>query len=72
MAAILVKLFEHNRWANLRAVEACAALTDAQLDATLPGVSAGTSAAGSHHQWVGAAQPGAEAADGNRAHLPEP
>ncbi len=37
MAAILVKLFEHNRWANLRAVEACADLTDAQLDATVRG-----------------------------------
>ncbi len=37
MTSILVRLFEHNRWANLRAVEACAALTDAQLDATVPG-----------------------------------
>ncbi len=37
MASILVKLFEHNRWANLRAVDACAGLTDAQLDATVPG-----------------------------------
>ncbi len=37
MASILVKLFEHNRWANLRAVEACVGLTDAQLDATVPG-----------------------------------
>ncbi|HEY3107749.1 MAG TPA: DinB family protein [Chloroflexota bacterium] len=37
MAPILVKLFEHNHWANLRAVEACADLTDAQLDATVPG-----------------------------------
>ena len=37
MASILVKLFEHNRWANLRAVEACAGLTDAQLDATVHG-----------------------------------
>ena len=37
MASILVKLFEHNRWANLRAVEACAGLADAQLDATMPG-----------------------------------
>ncbi|HEX5506305.1 MAG TPA: DinB family protein [Thermomicrobiales bacterium] len=41
MASILVKLFEHNRWANLRAAEACAGLTDAQLDATVPGT-AGT------------------------------
>lgn len=37
MASILVKLFEHNCWANLRAVEACAGLTDARLDASVPG-----------------------------------
>ena len=37
LASILGKMFEHNRWANLRAVEACAGLTDAQLDATVPG-----------------------------------
>lgn len=37
MTSILVKLFEHNHWANLRAVAACAGLTDAQLDATVPG-----------------------------------
>jgi uncharacterized damage-inducible protein DinB len=37
MVPILVKLFEHHRWANLRAAEACAALTDAQLDAAVPG-----------------------------------
>ena len=37
MTSILVKLFEHNRWANLRAVEACAGLTDTQLDAAVPG-----------------------------------
>jgi len=37
MASILVKLFEHNRWANLRAVEACAELTDAHLDARVHG-----------------------------------
>lgn len=37
MTPILVRLFEHNRWANLRAVEACAGLTDARLDATVPG-----------------------------------
>jgi len=29
----LMKLFEHNTWANLRIVEACSALSDAQLDA---------------------------------------
>lgn len=37
MTSILVKLFEHNRWANLRAVAASAGLTDAQLDATVRG-----------------------------------
>ena len=37
MTPILVRLFEHNRWANLRAVGACAGLTDANLDATVPG-----------------------------------
>ncbi|CAA9541404.1 MAG: hypothetical protein AVDCRST_MAG49-883 [uncultured Thermomicrobiales bacterium] len=35
--SILVKLFEHNRWANLRAVEACAGLDDAHLGATVAG-----------------------------------
>ena len=30
---ILVKLFEHNNWANQQTLQACAALTDAQLDA---------------------------------------
>ena len=30
---ILVKLFEHNNWANLRIIEACSALSDEQLDA---------------------------------------
>jgi uncharacterized damage-inducible protein DinB len=30
---ILVKLFEHNNWANLQIVEACSALSDEQLDA---------------------------------------
>ncbi|MEO8085146.1 MAG: DinB family protein [Ardenticatenales bacterium] len=29
----LIQLFEHNNWANRRILEACAALTDAQLDA---------------------------------------
>jgi uncharacterized damage-inducible protein DinB len=41
MASILVQMFEHNRWANLRAVDTCAGLTDAQLDATVHGT-AGT------------------------------
>ena len=30
---ILVKLFEHNNWANLQILQACTALSDAQLDA---------------------------------------
>jgi uncharacterized damage-inducible protein DinB len=30
-------MFEHNRWANLRAVALCANLTDAQLDGTAVG-----------------------------------
>lgn len=29
----LVKLFEHNNWANLQIIQACAALSDEQLDA---------------------------------------
>lgn len=37
MDPILVKLFEHNHWANLRAVDACANLTEAQLDASVHG-----------------------------------
>jgi uncharacterized damage-inducible protein DinB len=37
MGSILSEMFEHNRWANLRAVEACAELTDAQLDASVLG-----------------------------------
>lgn len=30
---ILEKLFEHNNWANLQIIQACASLSDAQLDA---------------------------------------
>jgi len=30
---MLVKLFEHNNWANLCTIQACAALSDEQLDA---------------------------------------
>ena len=41
MATILARMFEHNHWANLRAVDACAALSEAQLDATAAGT-AGT------------------------------
>lgn len=29
----LVKLFEHNIWANLRIIQACSTLSDEQLDA---------------------------------------
>ncbi len=29
---LLARLFEHNQWANERIIEACAALTDEQLD----------------------------------------
>ena len=29
----LVKLFEHNNWANIQIIEACSALSDEQLDA---------------------------------------
>lgn len=29
---ILVKLFEHNNWANLQIIQACSALSDEQLD----------------------------------------
>ena len=38
----LVNLFEHNNWANLRIVEACAALRDEQLDAEPQSVTKGT------------------------------
>ncbi|TAK20718.1 MAG: DUF664 domain-containing protein [Chloroflexota bacterium] len=37
MASILAKCFEHNLWANLRVCDACAGLTEAQLDATVLG-----------------------------------
>jgi uncharacterized damage-inducible protein DinB len=57
MAPILVKLFEHNRWANLRAVEACRGLADAQLDATVPGTAGSvrdtlTHVAGAEQRYV--------------------
>jgi uncharacterized damage-inducible protein DinB len=38
----LVKLFEHNNWANLRILEACAALSDEQLDAEPQSATKGT------------------------------
>lgn len=31
--SFLLKLFEHNNWANLQIIQACAALSDEQLDA---------------------------------------
>lgn len=37
MTSIQVKLFEHNRWANLRAVEVCAVLPDTHLDVSVAG-----------------------------------
>ncbi len=37
MATILAELFQHNRWANLRLLDACARLTDDQLNAAAPG-----------------------------------
>jgi uncharacterized damage-inducible protein DinB len=36
-ADTLTILFRHNRWANLRLLEQCAALTDAQLETTVVG-----------------------------------
>ena len=38
----LEKLFEHNNWANIRIIEACSALNDAQLDAQPQPVTKGT------------------------------
>lgn len=38
----LVKLFEHNNWANLQIIQACAALSDEQLDAEPQSVTKGT------------------------------
>ena len=41
LASLLVELFAHHHWANLQTAAACANLTDAQLDSTVPGT-AGT------------------------------
>jgi uncharacterized damage-inducible protein DinB len=41
MSDLLVELYRHNLWANLRLADACAGLTEAQLDATVLGT-AGT------------------------------
>lgn len=37
MSAALAELFQHNLWANLRLIDACAELSDEQLDAGAPG-----------------------------------
>ena len=37
MAVILVELFKHNTWANLRLIDACATVPDERLDAGAPG-----------------------------------
>jgi uncharacterized damage-inducible protein DinB len=39
---ILVKLFEHNNWANLRIIQACSILSDEQLDAEPQSVTKGS------------------------------
>ena len=39
---ILVKLFEHNNWANLQIFQACSALSDEQLDAEPQSATKGT------------------------------
>jgi uncharacterized damage-inducible protein DinB len=38
----LVKLFEHNNWANLQIIQACSALTDEQFDSEPQSVTKGT------------------------------
>ncbi len=38
----LVKLFEHNNWANLQIIQACSALSDEQLEAVPQSVTKGT------------------------------
>ncbi len=35
--SVLKTLFDHHQWANLKLIEACESLTEAQLDATAPG-----------------------------------
>ncbi len=37
MNEALAELYKHNLWANLHLLDACATLTDAQLDASAPG-----------------------------------
>ena len=41
MKKILEKLFEHNNWANMQIIQACAALSDEQLDAEPQSVTKG-------------------------------
>lgn len=38
----LVKIFEHNNWANLQIIQACSSLSDEQLDAEPQSVTKGT------------------------------
>ena len=38
----LVKLFEHNNWANLQIIQACSALSEAQLDSEPQSATKGT------------------------------
>lgn len=38
MTTGLPDFFKYNLWANLRLLDACAQLSDAQLDATMPGI----------------------------------
>ncbi len=37
MAGVGVEIFKHNLWANLRLLDACAALSEEDLEATAPG-----------------------------------
>lgn len=39
---ILVRIFEHNNWANLQMIQTCSTLSDEQLDAEPQSVTAGT------------------------------
>ena len=39
---ILVRIFEHNNWANLQIIQACSALSDEQLDSEPQSVTKGT------------------------------
>ncbi|MEW6031127.1 MAG: DinB family protein [Chloroflexota bacterium] len=39
---ILINLFEHNNWANLKIIQACSALSDKQLDAEPQSVTKGS------------------------------